>query len=159
MAGNPGFFIADSRIVDQIRDGLSVLVCSDLTDFIGKLSNIRFEYPQLQSSQWIEELTEEKPYGVLWLTPKGKPMTEADWNFADARFLAYVLGPEESDGAPLFIILNGTGHPIDVTMPIANGWTQWMEILNTTADEMRRLDAGSISPSPACSVCAFAGVR
>ena len=37
--------------------------------------------------------TDNGSYGVLWLTPDGNEMTDADWNFHEGRFLSYVLGP------------------------------------------------------------------
>ena len=41
-------------------------------------------------------------YGVLWLTPDGNEMTEADWNFPEGRFLSYVLGPMQHGQQALY---------------------------------------------------------
>ncbi len=154
--GNNNAYCQDNQIgwVDWSNLGIAG---EDLTDYVAGLAELRHEFPQLQSSLWVEALTPEKPYGVLWLTPKAKPMTEADWNFVDARFLAYVLGPLDKEGAPLLVLLNAAEQAIDVTMPSVAGWKHWREVLNTTAKAERKLDAGAVSKSPACSVCVFAG--
>lgn len=158
QSGNNNAYCQDNSLgwVDWSNLGIAG---EDLTSFVAKLSNLRQEFSQLRSSFWVEALAPEKTYGVLWLTPEATPMTEADWNFAEAHFLAYVLGPDDPDGAPLFIVLNGAADPIDVTMPSIDGWNKWVEVLSTAANADRRLDPATISPAPACSVCAFAGVR
>src|SRR4029079_6325144 len=56
-------------------------------------------------------------YDVKWLTPNGGDMSEADWNFPDGRFLAYVLGAVVEQGEPLLIVLNGADDAVDVTGP------------------------------------------
>jgi glycogen operon protein len=154
--GNNNAYCQDNPIgwVDWSNLGLPG---EDLTAYVGRLAEFRRLYPQLRASTWVESLRPESSYGVLWLTPKGKEMTPEDWNFVEAKFLAYVLGPIDEAGEPLFIILNGATDAIDVTMPQVSGCNRWKEILNTTGEATRELKAGATSQSPARSVCVFAG--
>ena len=65
----------------------------DLTDFIGHMTELRRRFPQIRSRRWLDGRRADGSYGVLWLTPSADEMKEADWNFPEGRFLAYVLGP------------------------------------------------------------------
>ncbi len=56
-------------------------------------------------------------YDVKWLTPQATEMTEADWNLPHARFLSYVLAAPREGGKPLFVVLNGTDTPVEITFP------------------------------------------
>ena len=55
-------------------------------------------------------------------------MTEQDWNFAEGRFLSYVLAPVEGFAGALFIVLNAAAE--DGRIHVArmadavNDWTQ-----------------------------------
>ena len=44
-------------------------------------------------------------------------MGEADWNFPDGRFLAYILGAIVEGGEPFLIVLNGADEAVDITGP------------------------------------------
>jgi glycogen operon protein len=93
----------------------------------------------------------------LWLTPKATSMTPGDWNFAEARFLAYVLGAVDERGVPMLIVLNAAPDAIDMTMPEVARARRWKELLNTAGGDLRELTAGTVSPAPGRSVCVFAG--
>jgi glycogen operon protein len=156
QGGNNNAYCQDNPIgwVDWSNAGVEG---EDLTRFIGELSELRDKYPQLRAPRWAEALKPDKPYGVLWLTPKATPMAPEDWNFAEARFLAYVLGPLDEKGAPLLIVLNAAPEPIDMTMPEAARARRWKELLSTAGGDLRELTAGAVSPAPGRSVCVFAG--
>jgi glycogen operon protein len=156
QGGNNNAYCQDSPIgwVDWANAGVEG---EDLTQFIGQLSELRDNYTQLRAPRWAEALTPEKPYGVLWLTPKATPMTPGDWNFAEARFLAYVLGAVDERGVPLLIVLNAAPDAIDMTMPEVARARRWKELLNTAGGDLRELTAGTVSPAPGRSVCVFAG--
>ena len=68
---------------------------ADITALIAQLTALRRRFPQLRTRRWVEDWTPDGGYGVKWLTPHATEMTESDWNFPDARFLAYVMGPAE----------------------------------------------------------------
>ncbi len=71
-------------------------------------------------------------YGVLWLTPAAEEMKEADWNFPEGRFLAYVLGPMEQGQPPIFIVLNAAPEEIAFKLPQMPEYKNWQQVLNTT---------------------------
>ena len=63
----------------------------DLTDFVGELTKLRRQFPQISQNNWLEGKGEDGSYGVKWLTPAGQEMSEEDWNFPDSRFVSYVV--------------------------------------------------------------------
>ena len=71
---------------------------------------------------------------MLWLTPAADEMKEADWNFPEGRFLAYVLGPMEQGQAPIFIVLNAAPEEIAFKLPKMPEYKNWQQVLNTTED-------------------------
>ena len=66
----------------------------DMTGFVGRLTAFRERFAQIRARQWVVGKKTDGSYGVLWLTPDGNEMTEADWNFPEGRFLSFVLGPD-----------------------------------------------------------------
>ena len=86
-------------------------------------------------------------------------MSEADWNFPDGRFLAYVLGAVVEQAEPLLIVLNGADDAVDVTGP---GWpkvARWACIIDTANGQSNSttLEIGSRWSAQPRSVLAFAG--
>ena len=60
-------------------------------------------------------------------------MAEADWNFAEGRFLSYVLAAP-GDGQPLFIVLNAAQQPVDFTLPEWPSVRHWAIAIDTGED-------------------------
>jgi glycogen operon protein len=131
----------------------------DLTEFIGYMTGLREKFPQTRSQRWLDGRRADGSYGVLWLTPAAEEMKEADWKFPDGRFLAYVLGPMEPAGAPIFIVLNAAPEEIAFKLPKMPEYRSWQQVLNTT--EVKQTSAGFASgadtKAPPRSVLAFAG--
>ncbi|HEY0567039.1 MAG TPA: glycogen debranching enzyme GlgX, partial [Xanthobacteraceae bacterium] len=86
-------------------------------------------------------------------------MTEADWNFPEGRFLAYVLGPIEPRQAPIFIVLNAAPEAIAFKLPQMPQYKSWQQLLNTADVKQQVADfaSGSEIKAPPRSVLAFAG--
>jgi len=103
----------------------------DLTDFIGDLARIRQQFEQIRHDHWLVGKRDDGSHDVKWLTPSGQEMSEEDWNFTEARFLCYVLGPPSDAGAPLYIVLNGADTDVEVTFPEWPGAAQWQNLLDT----------------------------
>ena len=61
----------------------------------------------------------------------GAEMGEADWNFPDGRFLAYVLGAVVEGGEPLLIVLNGADEAVDITGPEWPAVARWQCVIDT----------------------------
>jgi isoamylase len=138
------------------RDG------EDLTALVARLTSLRRQFSQLRPRHWIEGRRADGSFGVLWLTPQGNEMTEADWNFPEGRFLSYVLGPTDEGTPPLFIVLNAAETELAFKLPTDAGTRRWNQLLDTTVAVPRgsgpTFDAGAPSKAPARSVMVFAGL-
>jgi glycogen operon protein len=130
----------------------------DLTDFVHQLSELRRRFPQLKPHAWLRGKQEDGSYDIKWLTPAGAEMAEADWNFAEGRFLSYVLAAPNG-GQPLFIVLNAAQQPVDFTLPEWPNVRHWANVIDTGEDGDR---VGSGAPGTGLSarrltVLVFAG--
>ena len=133
----------------------------DLTDFVGRLAALRKQYPQLKPHRWLQGKGPDGRYDVMWLTPAATEMTEADWKFPDGHFLAYVLGPANEGGAPLYVVLNAAPTALDFVLPSWPGNGHWKCAVDTS-QLAQPLDAqpqaaGTKLAAPPVSVLVFAG--
>jgi glycogen operon protein len=131
----------------------------DLSGLIARLTTMRARFPQLRTRRWVEGRRADGSFGVLWLTPQGTEMTETDWNFPEGRFLAYVLGPGEPGGEPVFIVLNAAPLPIEFSLPALTEYSRWTCLLNTalSAEKYEAYPAGARAKAPPRAVMLFAG--
>ena len=101
----------------------------DLVDFIAKLIELR-QGCALSHEHFLEGKI-RNPSGrkdIAWHRADGQEMTEDDWHFPDARFLAVAV-----DGAaPALIFFNAHWEPLKVTVPSAAGVAQWQIEIDTT---------------------------
>ena len=130
----------------------------DLSDFVGELTRLRQRFPQLKPHHWAVGKKADGSYDVKWLTPKGAVMGEADWNFPDGRFLAYILGAAEG-GEPLLIVLNGAEETVDITGPEWPAVGRWQCVIDTANGQSNSaaLELGGQWAAQPRSVLAFAG--
>jgi glycogen operon protein len=156
--GNNNAYCQDSEIGWVGWDNLG-REGDDLIDFVSHMTGLRETFPQTRSQRWLDGRHADGSYGVLWLTPAAEEMKEADWKFPDGRFLAYVLGPMEPAGAPIFIVLNAAPEEIAFKLPKTPEYRSWQQVLNTT--EVKQTNAGFASgadtKAPPRSVLAFSG--
>ena len=132
----------------------------DMTDFVGQLTRLRQRFPQLKPHHWVVGKKSDGSYDVKWLTPKGTEMQEADWNFPDGRFLAYILGAVVDDGEPLFIVLNGAEDTVDIVGPEWPAIARWQCVVDTANGQSNSavLELGGHWAAQPRSVLAFAGL-
>ena len=133
----------------------------DLVDFIGRLTAIRREYPQLHTRRWLTGKEKDGAKDVIWLTPEGREKNDQDWQFPEGRFLAYVLGAVEESAGPLFIVLNASTEAIPFVLPSYPAYAKW-ELRLTTAEGSEAPPASAPDAkldAPPRSVTVFAGVR
>jgi isoamylase len=107
----------------------------DCTNLIAELTQLRRRFPQLTPHRWLDGKNGDGIYDVKWLTPRATEMQEADWNFPEGRFLAYVLAAQQEGGAPLYIVLNGSDAKVDVTFPEWPGIGHWQCVLDTSLEK------------------------
>jgi glycogen operon protein len=131
----------------------------DLTEFVGELARLRHRFPQLKPHRWVEGKKADGSYDVKWLTPEGSEMSDADWNFPDGRFLAYVLGAAVEQGEPLLIVLNGADDAVDITGPEWPKVARWACVIDTANGQSNSttLEIGGRWSAQPGSVLAFAG--
>ena len=156
--GNNNVYCQDNETGWVNWGGLGA-VADDMTDFVGRLAGIRKQFPQIRSRQWVTGKKEDGSYGVLWLTPDGSEMTEADWNFPEGRFLSYVLGPVEPGQQALYVVLNAAPEPIELRLPEMGGSKTWTVLIHTTESdaEGRKHQSNATMQAPPRCVIAFAG--
>jgi glycogen operon protein len=132
----------------------------DLTAFIGRLTALRNEFPQLRARNWLEGRREDGTHDIIWLTPEATEMTADDWNFPNGRFLAYVLGSEASGDTPLYVVLNGADEAITFKLPGLPKRGRWAIRVDTSSRAVTdaALDAGATMQAAARSVLVFSGV-
>ena len=149
--GNNNAYCQDNETgwVDWSRLGSD----DDLTGFVGELTRLRHRFPQLKPHHWVVGKRPDGTYDVKWLTPKGAEMGEADWNFPDGRFLAYVLGAVTEGGEPLLVVLNGADEAVDITGPEWPAVARWERVIDTANGQSNSAtleleDNGRRSPGP-----------
>jgi isoamylase len=133
----------------------------DLSDVVAQLTAMRRRFRQLRPRRWLLGPLPGGGHDVLWLTPRGTEMTDADWKFPWARYLSYVLGAAEGDGASLFIVFNSADQAIEFLFPSWPGCAGWTCAFASVPDS--RPQQGSHHPvggrceSPPSSVLVFEG--
>jgi isoamylase len=81
------------------------------------------------------------------LRPDGGEMTETDWQFPDARFLAYLLnGPRQL----LLVMLNAHHEALTFAIPKPADGDAWRILINTALSD--GMTGHAEVPEPQCSV-------
>jgi glycogen operon protein len=157
QGGNSNAYCQDNETgwVDWSRLGSE----DDLSDFAGELTRLWQRFPQLKPHHWAVGKKPDGSYDVKWLTPKGEEMGEADWNFPDSRFLAYILNAAADGGEPLLIVLNGADETVDLTGPEWPAVGRWQCVVDTANGQSNSaaLELGGHWAAQPRSVLAFAG--
>jgi glycogen operon protein len=158
QSGNNNAYCQDNEIgwVDWSRLGSDD---EDMTALIGRLTQLRRRFPQLQGRYWLDDRDPDGTYDVLWLTPDAAEMSEEDWRFPNGHFLSYVLAPTDRGQLPLFLVLNAAPHAIDFTLPSVPECAAWTRALDTTSATLprRAIAAGTRQTAPEQSVLVFSG--
>jgi isoamylase len=130
--GNNNAYCQDNEIgwVDWSRKGTAG---EDLSDFVAGLVRLRHT-GRFFADQFLEGKVRNASgcRDIAWFRADGQEMTEPDWRFPDARFLAVVL-----DGTPhpALIFLNAHFEALKVTMPGCEGVGRWRMEVNTVASD------------------------
>jgi isoamylase len=160
QSGNNNAYCQDNPIgwVDWAALGKTE---DDLTSFVGDLMRLRRRFPQLKPHRWLVGQREDGSRDILWLTPAAKEMTSEDWNFAEGRYLSYILAPGSMGEEPLFLVLNASDQMIEFQLPLWPNTGRWITVFDTSAypqvPDPSEKTIGSTHSSPALSVLAFAG--
>jgi glycogen operon protein len=129
----------------------------DCTALIAQLSDLRRQFPHLRAAHWVTGRRADGTRDVCWLTPEAAEMMDADWEFPNGRFLAYLLAPAETGQSALYIVLNAAPEEIAVTLPQAPTGRGWTALINTaTMVTGKTFSAGTSLEAPGRSVLVFA---
>ena len=158
QSGNNNAYCQDNEIgwVDWSRRGDNG---DDMIALIGRLTQLRRGFRQLQGHAWLDGRCADGSYDVLWLTPEATEMAEADWRFPNGHFLSYVLAPTEGGQPPLLIVLNAAPQPIGFTVPSVSECAAWTRVLDTSSAMLKRgaIAAGTRLTVPERCVLVFSG--
>ena len=133
QGGNNNAYCQDNEIGWIDWSGLG-RAGEDMTALVGKLTELRRRFPQLQGRRWLDGRRDDGTHDVLWLTPDATEMTEQDWRFPNSRFLSYVLAADERGQSPLFLVFNAAPEDIAFALPKAPGGDHWMKVLDTSSE-------------------------
>jgi glycogen operon protein len=128
---------------------------------IAQLTMVRRRYPQIKPRNWLVGKRPDGARDIIWLTPKATEMSAQDWDFAEGRFLSYILAPVEDSPGALFIVLNAAEQPVDFILPAEPAGKAWTCVLatvplGTAAGASPDYQAGKSCRAPARSVTVFA---
>jgi len=135
---------------------------TDLTDFTCALAALRRAHPVFRRRRFFSGHSARADPGglrdIIWLTPSGREMTEADWTDGYARSLAVFLngdaiaGPD-TRGEPVrdahfLLLFNAHSENVDFVLPSAGHADGWLAVIDTAAAPPGRAD-GAEGGSPA----------
>lgn len=128
-------------------------------DFVRKCSKLWKSQPVLQRRQFFQgrPIRGEGVHDILWLTPQGRPMSDADWNAGYIRCIGMRLEGQMTDeidsrgrlitGDTLLILMNSHHETIPFRLPPAGEDEYWQPLLDTAHEPLfRRLHAHDLYP-------------
>jgi glycogen operon protein len=104
----------------------------DMTVLIGLLAALRRQFPQLAAQRWHDNAPPGSIHAIQWWRPDGLEMTEGDWHFKQAHFIAWTVSPNEEGGPPVLVALNCSDNSIEVQLPQWPGYSGWRRVFTTT---------------------------
>lgn len=137
QGGNNNTYCQDSEIGWTDWAGLGDAEL-DMTDLVARLSALRRQFPQLASQRWLGPGSPGESHTIQWWRPDGKEMTEGDWHFEAARFLAWTVGPLHDGAAPVLVALNGSDKAMKTILPLWPGLTHWKHLFSTLDPEEQK---------------------
>jgi len=120
---------------------------ADLVDFTGALSALRRAHPVFRRRRFFTGRPARIGPGslrdIIWLTPSGREMTDADWNVGYARSLAVFLNGDAitepgTSGEPVrdthfLLLFNAHGDAVRFVLPDADPADGWHVVIDTAA--------------------------
>ncbi len=145
QAGNNNAYCQDNEVswVDWSRADAE----RDLLAFTETLAGLRREHPVFRRRRFFRGRRDEpgdESSDIIWLTPAGQEMTQADWDADYAKSLAVFLngeaisepdvrGEQVSD-AKFLLLFNAHSNPLTFTLPEASLAAGW-EVMIATAPQ------------------------
>ena len=121
-------------------------VDEDMLAFTRRLIDLRRKHPVFRRPRFFEgkHLPGSPLKDIVWITPEGREMTQADWTMPFARSLGFVLGGEscaidnltgkEEMDDTFLVLLNAYHDTVPYTLPPASLGRAWDVVIDTFAD-------------------------
>jgi len=126
-----------------------------LTDFVRWLIRLRRTHPLLRRDRFLNEQPDAESgiRDVLWLTPEGNEMGEAEWDDPERRCLGMLLdGRAQRSGVhrgghsnTLLLLLNAHDHPVTFQCAAPAGQGRWRVLFSTDTSEPASPPQGGMS--------------
>ena len=141
QAGNNNAYCQDNEL--SWLDWGQAAAEQDLLQFTETLAGLRRDHPVFRRRRFfLGQGTSDEKGDIIWLTPAGEVMTDADWDTSHANLLAVFLNgdaisePDPRGGkitdASFLLMFNAHGNPITFTLPQASYATGWEVVIDTT---------------------------
>ncbi|MCU0271291.1 MAG: glycogen debranching protein GlgX [Acidimicrobiales bacterium] len=123
-------------------------VDEDFLEFTRRLTRLRRHHPVFRRRRWFQgrPIMGSGREDIVWLTPRGIPMTEDDWRVGFARSIAVYLngraiparGPrgEEVVDNSFFVVFNASDDDLQVRLPGPSFGQRWVKVLDTYPDDV-----------------------
>lgn len=115
----------------------------DLTIFVRRLTTLRRRRLAHRASRFPTRLGD-----VVWFTPAGTEMTEANWSDSAGRCLGALFASRSPGDGSLLLIVNAHHEPIDFVLPAKAENATWRGLIDTahpTGGESRPIE-GPVAP-------------
>jgi glycogen operon protein len=157
--GNNNAYCQDSPL--SWVDWVNAAEYADLVDFTGALSALRRMHPVFRRRRFFSGRSARADPGslrdIIWLTPDGREMTDADWNVGYARSLAVFLSGDAitepgTRGEPIrdkhfLLLFNAHSDAVRFVLPDAEHADGWHVAIDTAALPSRPGTATGGSPA------------
>jgi isoamylase len=116
----------------------------EFVDFVRQLIELRRKHPVLTRRGFFQgrQIRGASVSDIVWLTPHGREMLEADWNRPKVRVLGVRLNGKMLDefddygrpitGSTLLVLLSAEDHPIEFVLPEIEKDRYWHPVLDTS---------------------------
>jgi glycogen operon protein len=168
QAGNNNAYCQDNKI-SWLDSGLAS-VERDLLQFTENLAGLRRDHPVFRRRRFFRgrpQAPTDETGDIIWLTPAGEEMTQADWGASYAKSLAVFLNgeaisePDPRGGkitdAKFLLLFNADSNPITFTLPEASLAAGW-EVVIDTARGGTPQGGAALTPKSEVEVCDHAVV-
>jgi isoamylase len=155
QGGNNNAYCQDNEVSWQdwsLADGEK-----DLLQFTQTLAGLRREHPVFRRRRFFRgrrEETGEETGDIIWLTPSGEEMTQADWGAGYAQSLGVLLNGEaisEPDprgeriiDAKFLLLFNTHPDPLTFTLPESSVAAGWEVLIDTESASVTHAAKGTV---------------
>ena len=142
QAGNNNAYCQDNEL-SWVDWGLAAAE-QDLLQFTEMLAGLRRDHPVFRRRRFFRGRPQAPADGtgdIIWLTPVGQEMTQADWGASYAKSLAVFLNgeaisePDPRGGkitdARFLLLFNAHSNPVTFTLPEASLAVGWEVVIDT----------------------------